>query len=153
VRRQRADISYKRLEYSDARATANAALAMPGGRCPNLRKHGVSFDFARLVFDDPITIDAIDEDEPEDRSRLIGIAAGLVPVVADEQLERMRRVSFAKLVRCKLRMSQTEFAGSFHTPIGSLRDWEQHRCEPGPELVGIVAATHAQGDTIRGSRV
>ena len=29
-----------------------------------------------------------------------------------------------------LRMSQTEFAKAFHIPVGTLRDWEQHRRDP-----------------------
>ena len=41
-----------------------------------------------------------------------------------------RRVSLAKRIRWRLRMSQTEFANAFHTPAGTLRDWEQHRREP-----------------------
>ena len=50
--------------------------------------------------------------------------------LTDDQLKRMRRVSIAKHVRWKLRMSQSDFAEAFHIPIGTLRDWEQHRCEP-----------------------
>jgi putative transcriptional regulator len=41
-----------------------------------------------------------------------------------------RRVSLAKRIRWRLRMSQTEFAKAFHIPAGTLRDWEQHRREP-----------------------
>src|SRR5262249_54495358 len=41
-----------------------------------------------------------------------------------------RRVSLAKRVRWRLGMSQTDFAEAFQIPIGTLRDWEQHRCEP-----------------------
>ena len=47
-----------------------------------------------------------------------------------EQLSRMRRVSRAKFIRRKLRLSQVEFASRFRIPLGTLRDWEQHRCEP-----------------------
>ncbi len=47
-----------------------------------------------------------------------------------EQLARMRRVAFARHVRWKLGLSQAEFAARFHIPIGTLRDWEQHRTEP-----------------------
>jgi putative transcriptional regulator len=50
--------------------------------------------------------------------------------LTDDQLKRMRRVSLAKHVRWKLGMSQSDFAQAFHIPIGTLRDWEQHRCEP-----------------------
>lgn len=50
--------------------------------------------------------------------------------LTDEQLARMRPVSYAKHVRWKLRLSQGEFAERFHIPIGTLRDWEQHRAKP-----------------------
>jgi putative transcriptional regulator len=50
--------------------------------------------------------------------------------LTEVQLSRMRRVSFAKHVRFKLGLSQDEFARRFGIPIGTLRDWEQHRTEP-----------------------
>lgn len=50
--------------------------------------------------------------------------------LSDAQLSRMRRVSIAKHVRWKLGLSQEEFARRFGIPIGTLRDWEQHRSKP-----------------------
>jgi putative transcriptional regulator len=47
-----------------------------------------------------------------------------------EQLKRMRRVSPARHLRWKLGLSQAEFARRFRIPLGTLRDWEQHRTEP-----------------------
>lgn len=47
-----------------------------------------------------------------------------------EQLKRMRRISPAKHLRWKLGLSQAEFAKRFRIPLGTLRDWEQHRSEP-----------------------
>src|SRR5271165_6346231 len=46
------------------------------------------------------------------------------------QLRRSRRVPRAKTLRRALAMTQEEFAARFHIPIGTLRDWEQGRCEP-----------------------
>ena len=40
------------------------------------------------------------------------------------------RVSIVKRIRWRLRLSQQEFAEAFRIPIGTLRDWEQHRREP-----------------------
>lgn len=40
------------------------------------------------------------------------------------------RVSHARRIRWKLGMSQSEFAAAFGIPLGTLRDWEQHRREP-----------------------
>ena len=50
--------------------------------------------------------------------------------LTDEQLARMRRISFAKHVRFKVGLSQEDFARRFGIPIGTLRDWEQHRSKP-----------------------
>jgi putative transcriptional regulator len=52
------------------------------------------------------------------------------PPSTPEQLKRARRISPAKHLRWKLGLSQAEFAKRFHIPLGTLRDWEQHRTEP-----------------------
>ena len=45
-------------------------------------------------------------------------------------LGRAGRVSLAKRIRWGLHMSQIEFAKTFRIPLGTLRDWEQHRRDP-----------------------
>jgi putative transcriptional regulator len=50
--------------------------------------------------------------------------------LSEQQLAKMRRPSLVKRLRIKLGLSQTEFAERFHIPIGTLRDWEQHRRDP-----------------------
>ena len=52
------------------------------------------------------------------------------PPSTPEQLKRMERISPAKFIRRKLAFSQEEFAETYMIPIGTLRDWEQHRSEP-----------------------
>ncbi len=52
------------------------------------------------------------------------------PPSTPEQLARARRVSLAKFTRFKLGLSQEEFARRFGIPVGTLRDWEQHRAKP-----------------------
>ena len=47
-----------------------------------------------------------------------------------EQLRRARRVPRAKTLRRALALTQEEFAARYHIPLGTLRDWEQGRCEP-----------------------
>ena len=47
-----------------------------------------------------------------------------------EQLARMKRVAPAKRIRHALGLSQEAFAERFRIPLGTLRDWEQHRREP-----------------------
>jgi putative transcriptional regulator len=55
-----------------------------------------------------------------------------------------RHLSRAKRIRWKLRMSQSEFAHAFRIPLGTLRDWEQHRREPdqaAKAYLEVIAAT------------
>jgi putative transcriptional regulator len=47
-----------------------------------------------------------------------------------EQLRTARRVPRTKTLRRALRLTQEEFAERYRIPIGTLRDWEQARCEP-----------------------
>ena len=52
------------------------------------------------------------------------------PPLTKEQLSRMKRISFAKHLRFKFGFTQEEFSQTYQIPIGTLRDWEQHRSEP-----------------------
>lgn len=45
-------------------------------------------------------------------------------------LKRMKRTPQAKIIRRALELTQEEFAGRYHIPLGTLRDWEQGRSEP-----------------------
>jgi putative transcriptional regulator len=47
-----------------------------------------------------------------------------------EQLRHARRVPRTKTLRRALHLTQEEFATRYRIPIGTLRDWEQGRCEP-----------------------
>ncbi|MGB6941544.1 MAG: helix-turn-helix domain-containing protein [Bryobacteraceae bacterium] len=47
-----------------------------------------------------------------------------------EQLRKARRVPRTKTLRRALHLTQEEFAARYRIPIGTLRDWEQGRCEP-----------------------
>ena len=49
---------------------------------------------------------------------------------APGRLGRARRVPFARATRFRLGYSQSAFAETFRIPLGTLRDWEQHRREP-----------------------
>jgi len=53
----------------------------------NLAKHGVSFEQARLAFDDPLAIEEVDPHPHEDRVRLIGLADGTVLFVVYTELD------------------------------------------------------------------
>jgi putative transcriptional regulator len=50
--------------------------------------------------------------------------------LTEADLARMKRVPRTKTLRRALGMSQEDFAARFHIPLGTLRDWEQGRCEP-----------------------
>ena len=79
-----------RFEWSDAKARAN------------LRDHEVSFDAARLVFEDPRSLDEIDDrfDYGEDRFNITGMAEGRLLTVAYTQCDgRFRIISARKATR------------------------------------------------------
>jgi len=48
----------------------------------------------------------------------------------EADLVRMKRVPRTKTLRRALGLTQEEFAARYHIPFGTLRDWEQGRCEP-----------------------
>jgi putative transcriptional regulator len=46
------------------------------------------------------------------------------------QMATARRVPRTRTLRRALALTQEEFALRYHIPLGTLRDWEQGRCEP-----------------------
>jgi putative transcriptional regulator len=50
--------------------------------------------------------------------------------LTEERLSGMKPVPRARALRRALGLTQEEFAGRYHIPIGTLRDWEQGRSEP-----------------------
>lgn len=42
----------------------------------------------------------------------------------------MVRTARSKIIRRVLGLTQEEFSARYHIPLGTLRDWEQHRAEP-----------------------
>jgi putative transcriptional regulator len=50
--------------------------------------------------------------------------------MTDEEWDRAPRVPLVSIVRRALKLSQEQFAATFHIPIGTIRDWEQGRYEP-----------------------
>ena len=50
--------------------------------------------------------------------------------MTSEELSSARRVPRTRTLRRALGLTQEEFAGRYHIPLGTLRDWEQGRCEP-----------------------
>jgi putative transcriptional regulator len=50
--------------------------------------------------------------------------------LTEADLPRMKRIPRVKTLRRALGLTQEEFAARYHIPLGTLRDWEQGRCEP-----------------------
>jgi uncharacterized protein len=70
------------FEWDDAKAAANVV------------KHKVSFDLARLVFDDPFAVEKPDDETDEERVKTTGLAMGnLLVVVSVERNGRTRIIS------------------------------------------------------------
>jgi putative transcriptional regulator len=66
-----------------------------------------------------------------------------------EQLAKMRRVSRVKVLRQRLGMTQVEFAGAFHLPLTTLRDWEQHRSAPDAPARALLLAIERDPEVMR----
>ena len=66
--------------------------------------------------------DAITDEEAEKQARLD----------PDNFVESAATVRTArsKIIRRVLGLTQEEFSARYHIPLGTLRDWEQHRAEP-----------------------
>jgi putative transcriptional regulator len=60
------------------------------------------------------------------------------------QLRSMKRVAMAKRIRWSLGLSQEEFAERYQIPIGTLRDWEQHRTRPDQAAVAYLKVIAAE---------
>jgi putative transcriptional regulator len=58
------------------------------------------------------------------------------------QRHAARRVPRAKTLRRALALTQEEFAARYHIPLGTLRDWEQGRCEPEPARAYLSVIAH-----------
>lgn len=70
----------------------------------NLAKHGVSFETARNVFDDPFAVDIEDRSANygEVRRRIVGLDSGLVlTVIYTERSEVIRIISARKATRAE----------------------------------------------------
>jgi putative transcriptional regulator len=59
------------------------------------------------------------------------------------------RVSLAKRIRWRLQLSQAEFARIFRIPLGTLRDWEQHRREPDQAAQAYLEVIAREPEAVR----
>ena len=66
-----------------------------------------------------------------------------------DRLGRVARVSLAKRIRWALHLSQIEFAKTFRIPLGTLRDWEQHRRDPDKAAQAYLEVIAREPDAVR----
>jgi putative transcriptional regulator len=66
-----------------------------------------------------------------------------------EELAKARRIPRAKTMRRALGLTQEEFAGRYHIPIGTLRDWEQGRSEPDQPARAYLAVIARDPEGVR----
>jgi putative transcriptional regulator len=57
--------------------------------------------------------------------------------------------SLAKRIRWKLGLTQSGFSAAFGIPLGTLRDWEQHRREPDKAARSYLEVIARESDTVR----
>jgi putative transcriptional regulator len=100
-----------------AKRQSNGSLAriMPDGSTKPLDDQ-MDWDRLRAKTDEEITAAALSDPDAQ-------------PITPD-QFRVGRRVPRTKTLRRALRLTQEEFAARYHIPLGTLRDWEQGRCDP-----------------------
>ncbi len=89
-------------------------------------------------------LDSISDEEAHANALSDPDAQPLTP----EQLAKARRISPAKSLRWSLRLTQEEFAARYQIPLGTLRDWEQHRSEPDGPARAYLKAIRAEPEVI-----
>jgi putative transcriptional regulator len=66
-----------------------------------------------------------------------------------ERRRSARRVPRTKTLRRALDLTQEEFSARYHIPLGTLRDWEQGRCEPDQPARAYLTVIARDPDGVR----
>jgi putative transcriptional regulator len=69
--------------------------------------------------------------------------------MTDAEWAAAPRVPQVSIIRRALKLSQEDFAGAFHIPIGTLRDWEQGRKEPDAAARAYLRVIAKEPETVR----
>lgn len=69
--------------------------------------------------------------------------------MTDAEWAAAPRLPQVSVIRRALRLSQEDFAGAFHIPLGTLRDWEQGRKEPDAAARAYLRVIAREPDTVR----
>jgi putative transcriptional regulator len=71
------------------------------------------------------------------------------PPLTDREIARLERVPAAKYIRQKLRMTQQEFARTYHLSLSVLRDWEQQRSQPDQAARTLLRVIERSPETVK----
>jgi len=69
--------------------------------------------------------------------------------MTDQEWARAPRVPQVSVIRRALKLSQEQFAATFHIPIGTIRDWEQGRYEPDGAARAYLRVIAREPNTVR----
>jgi putative transcriptional regulator len=69
--------------------------------------------------------------------------------MTDAEWAAAPRMPQVGVIRRALRLSQQDFAGAFHIPLGTLRDWEQGRKEPDAAARAFLRVIAREPETVR----
>jgi len=71
------------------------------------------------------------------------------PILTSAELAKFKPIANAKQIRRSLMLTQEAFAQTFHIPIGTLRDWEQHRTEPDKAAQNFLKVISVAPDAVK----
>ena len=108
-------MSKKNIIVAKRQSNGTIIQVLPGGSTKPF-KDKTDWDRLRAMTDEEVTASAMSDPD----------ARPMTP----EQRRSARRVPRTKTLRRALSLTQEEFAARYHIPLGTLRDWEQGRCEP-----------------------
>src|SRR5258708_9737282 len=69
--------------------------------------------------------------------------------MTDAEWAAALRVPQVGVIRRALKLSQEDFAGAYHIPLGTLRDWEQGRKEPDAAARAYLRVIAREPETVR----
>ena len=85
---------------------------------------------------------------PAQRSRAAARDPNAKPLIPAD-FKRLRRSPQVKIIRRALGLTQEEFAGRFHIPLGTLRDWEQGAATPDQSARAYLTVIARNPDAVR----
>ncbi len=71
------------------------------------------------------------------------------PIIGEEELTTFKPVADVKAIRKSLHLTQEAFAREYDIPLGTLRDWEQHRTEPDKAAQNLLKVISVAPDVVK----